>query len=528
MAPKTKKKGSNKKSRARKKRGAAKKRPASKKTKTAVSKTRSAAAAKKRSTKAKVAGAGKKRAPVARKARAAAVARKARAAVVRFVPGGPNDNLEKIDHIVVLMMENRSFDHMLGYLKLEGINPDVDGLDATMSNSHNNQSYVVHRLPSSVFENDPGHSAKAVAEQLSNHNGGFVTNYAGIHEEDDPVLIMGYHNESSVPVYDYLARNFLICDRWFCSVPGATWPNRLYSIAGQAPSKDNPKFPKAPIYNLPSFVRHLDNSNVSWGWYAQDMSTLRLIDSEYRIGHGAKFFWFDRRTWINPENFLDHAASGNLRAVSWIDPNFEDWSPTGPRESNDDHPPSDVMAGQDLVLKLFNAVVSSPAWSRTLLLIVYDEHGGFYDHVEPENAADDTPDFQSYGARVPAIVVSPWVEAGKVTHKVFDHASIIKTILLRFCRRPDGTIPDMGARVTNAEQLGTLLTMAMPRQSIPIDDYQHLIDRIGNWRLAGFKARAKMQTRGMAPPMREVTEFQEGLEEARKRLREEGLPEGQP
>jgi phospholipase C len=526
MAQKAKK-GKNNKGRATKKKGAAKKRPASKKAKTAASKTRGAAASK-RSTTAKATAAAKKRAPLARKARAAPVARKARKAPVRFVPGGPNDNLDKIDHIVVLMMENRSFDHMLGYLKLEGINPDVDGLETTMSNSHNNHSYVVHRLTSSLFEHDPGHSAKAVAVQLSNHNGGFVSNYVSIYKKDDPALIMGYHNESSVPVYDYLARNFLICDRWFCSVPGATWPNRLYSIAGRAPSKDNPRFPLPPIYNLPSFVRHLDNANVSWGWYAHDMSTLRLVDRKYRIGHGTKFFWFDRITYLNPETFLDHAASGNLRAVSWIDPNFEDWSPTGPRESNDDHPPSDVMAGQDLVLKLFNAVVSSPAWGRTLLLIVYDEHGGFYDHVEPEDAADDNPNFRSYGARVPAIVVSPWVEAGKVTHKVFDHASIIKTVLLRFCRRPDGTIPDMGARVTNAEQLGTLLTMTTPRRAIPIDEYQHLIDRIGNWRLAGFKKRRTMQARGMAPPIPEVTEFQEGLEEARKRLREEGLPEGQP
>jgi len=158
---------------------------------------------------------------------------------VRFVAGGPNDNLEKIDHIVILMMENRSFDHMLGYLKLEGSNPNVDGLDAAMSNSNNGTSYPVHRLPGTVFEHDPGHGPEAVEQQLSNHNGGFVSNYASIHEEDDPALIMGYHNGSSVPVYDHLARNFCICDRWFCSVRGATWPNRLYAVTGKSKGKDN-------------------------------------------------------------------------------------------------------------------------------------------------------------------------------------------------------------------------------------------------------------------------------------------------
>jgi len=258
------------------------------------------------------------------------------------------------------------------------------------------------------------------------------------------------------------------------------------------------------------------------------MASLRLIDSKYRVGHGSKFFWFDRRTWVNPVTFLDHAASGNLPAVSWIDPNFVDYSVTGPRESNDDHPPSDVMAGQDLVLKLYNAVVNSPAWKKTLLLIVYDEHGGFYDHVEPEDAADDNADFKKFGVRVPAIVVSPWVERGKVSHKVFDHTSIIKTILLRFCRRPDGTIPDMGARVNNAEPLGTLLTLSTPREPTAIDAYQHLIDRVAQWRTDGFKKRTMRQARGRAPEKREVTEFQEGIEEARKRLRKEGLPEGQP
>ncbi|CAN5664016.1 alkaline phosphatase family protein [soil metagenome] len=449
----------------------------------------------------------------------------ARTAPVRFVAGGPDVNLEKIDHIVVLMMENRSFDHMLGYLKLDGSNPNVDGLDAEMSNSHNGISYRVKRLPDTVFQHDPGHSSAAIAQQLRNHNAGFVSSYARIHPEDNPALIMGYYNGSSVPVYDHLARNFCLCDRWFCSVPGATWPNRLYAVAGTSPSKDNKKL---PIYNLPSFVRHLDAAKKSWSWYAHDVASLRLIDGKYRVGHASKFFWFDRRTWLNPMTFLDHAVSGNLPAVSWIDPNFVDYSITGPRESNDDHPPSDIMAGQDLVLKLYNAVINSPAWGKTLLVIVYDEHGGFYDHVEPEEAPDDNPSFQKFGVRVPALVISPWVERGKISHQLFDHTSIIKTILLRFCRRPDGTIPDMGARVTSAEQIGSLLTLTAPREPIPVEAYQHLIERVAQWRAEGFKQRTMRQARGRAPAVREVTEFQVGLEKAKQRLRAEGLPEGQP
>ncbi len=502
--------------------------------KTKKASTRKKAAPRKKATKRRVSAKrtttkklGAKRAPAKRR-RALATPR-AKAVPVRFVPGGPSENLEKIDHIVVLMMENRSFDHMLGYLKLEGSNPNVDGLVAGMSNSGSDgTAHEINRLPGTLFDLDPGHGPDEIIEQLENHNGGFVISYTKKHGEKptfDPSSIMGYHNANTVPVYDHLVRNFGICDRWFCSVPGATWPNRLYATTGRSKGKDN-EIP--PIYDLPSFVRHLDAGKVSWGWYAQDIASLRLVDGKYRVGHGSKFFWFDRKTWINPVTFLDHAASGDLPAVSWIDPNFEDLPIVGPNESNDDHPPADVMAGQDLVLKLYNAVVNSPAWKRTLLLIVYDEHGGFYDHVEPENAADDDPAFDKLGLRVPAIVVSPWVERGLVSHKVFSHTSIIKTILLRFCRRPDGSIPDMGARVNNSQHLGILLTLDAPREPTPVEAYHHLIERIAQWRVDGFRKRIMRQSRAQAPEKPKKTEFQKGIQEAHEYLREQGLPEGQP
>ena len=166
-------------------------------------------------------------------------------------------------------------------------------------------------------------------------------------------------------------------------------------------------------------------------------------------------------------SFLERAASGDLPAVSWIDPNFIDLT-FGPAGSNDDHPPSDLHAGQKLVLELFDAVAQSPAWKKTLLIITYDEHGGFYDHVPPPAAARTTrPTLRHLGPRVPAIVVSPWVGKRQVAKTVFDHTSIIKTILARFCRKPDGTVPDMGARVRAANHLGGLLTETTARPAIP-------------------------------------------------------------
>ncbi|MET0625325.1 MAG: alkaline phosphatase family protein [Pyrinomonadaceae bacterium] len=450
----------------------------------------------------------------------------------RFVPAGTDsaqENLNKIEHIVVLVMENRSFDHMLGYLKLEGGRDDVDGLTAGLHNTHAGKTYPIHHLDETALEEgqDPCHDGECVAEQLSGGNGGFVSNYVRTHPDDpDPGLVMGYFNGADLPVYDHLAREFVVCDRWFCSVDGATWPNRLYAVTGRADGKKVNK--KIPLYSLPSFVRHLDAQKVSWRWYCHDIATLRVTDDKYRVGSFSHFAYFDRRTLFSRQSFLDDAASGNLPAVSWIDPNYVDVGFIGPSGSNDDHPPSDVLAGQELVLKLYNAVVNGPRWEKTMLVIVYDEHGGFYDHVPTQAAADDNPNFRTYGVRVPAIVVSPWVERGKVSSTVFDHTSLIKTILLRFCKRADGMIPDMGARVSNADHLGSLLTQAAARQAPPVSAYQHAVEIISQWRSSQFKSRLRRQAAAVPPPPVELNELQEGVIAAKRRLRAAGLPEGQP
>jgi phospholipase C len=160
--------------------------------------------------------------------------------------------------------------------------------------------------------------------------------------------------------------------------------------------------------------------------------------------------------------------------VSWIDPAFTNFNPLG-FPVNDDHPPADVKDGQDLVLAAYDALASSPLWDRSLLVIAYDENGGFFDHVPPPGAADDDPAmFGSYGVRVPAIIVSPWTEPGTVSHTVFDHTSIIKTILARFCpqtlRQPPTRVAqarrgpqDPGLRTARASHLGELLTRDAPR-----------------------------------------------------------------
>ena len=274
-------------------------------------------------------------------------------------------NLRKIDHIVVLMLENRSFDHMLGYLSLEGARPDVDGLKASMSNNYKGKTYKVRHLQRTALtkDEDPCHGGACIAEQVSNNMGGFVSNFAKQRPKAKLVdVVMGYYNGSDLPVYDHLVREFCVCDRWFSSVPGATWPNRLYAVAGQAAGSLDPQ--RVPIYDKPSFVRHLERNKVSWGWYAHDVGTLRFSDSQFYLGYLDKFKYFDRRSFLAPRNFLDDAKDGKLPAVSWIDPNFVDVSFIGPSGSNDDHPPSDIKAGQELVLKVYSALVKSPNWTQ--------------------------------------------------------------------------------------------------------------------------------------------------------------------
>ena len=400
--------------------------------------------------------------------------------------------LAKVDHVVVMMLENRSFDHMLGYLSLTGRRPDIDGLRPEFANEYEGRSYPVHHLGTTAVPMDPDHSSAAIDTQIAGGAmSGFVASaavtLAGRGTDGDPGCVMGYYDGSDLPVYDHLAEEFAVCDRWFASVAGATLPNRLYALCGVAAgSRDDRPVHVPPLYHLPSFVRHLDAASVPWRWYSFDPGTLRLADAHYRLGHHDRFGYFSKTglPWravldltCNQKlpSFLDDAAAGTLPAVSWIDPAFTNFNPLG-FPVNDDHPPADVADGQDLVLAAYDALASSPLWDRSLLVIVYDENGGFFDHVPPPGAADDDPGmFGSYGVRVPAIIVSPWVEPRIVSHTVFDHTSVIKTILARFCpqalREPPRAATTRarlgpqypGRRVAQASHLGELLTRSTPR-----------------------------------------------------------------
>jgi len=474
-------------------------------------------------------------------------------------------NLGKVEQIVVLMLENRSFDHMLGYLSLDAADggrgrTDIDGLKAGMSNEHDGATYAVHHLTRTAFEpfEDPDHSGDATSLQMADGEmSGFVDSFAAILAErdavdGDPGLVMGYYNAGDLPTYDHLAAEFCVCDKWHSSVPGATWPNRLYALTGRADGSRDDKPSGPPLYDIPSFVRHLDAHGVPWRWYSYDPGTLRCVDRLYWLDHWDNFAYVEKtklswKTEIEElpvidewsSSFLEDAANGRLAAVSWIDPNFKDLNLYG-GDSNDDHPPSDVRDGQQLVLSVYDALASGPQWDSTLLIITYDEHGGFFDHVAPPMAEDDDPEtFGRYGIRVPAIIVSPWVPRGSVSSTLFDHTSIIKTILRRFCHGDSLDKPSpmaafrewlepghphyLGKRTARANDLEALLTQAEPR---PAPERQQLVrdaaDRKANDVRQAFTG-AKRRT-----ALPHLSDLQTSVALAARRLRRDGLPPEQP
>jgi len=411
------------------------------------------------------------------------------------------NSLANIKHIVVLTMENRSFDHMLGYLSLPvsagGMGrTDVDGLAGPDVNFNpiNNVNYPIFPIAEgdTAFDIDPYHSYEPVANQINaelnetdpNHTffkpgtgkmNGFVKNFFDKAFAQKAPNIMGYHTAVNVPIYDALARDFAISDRWFSAHPGPTFCNRFYEITGRlnltsglplgvfGNDADVWEFsnssPLTPVFNKTIFDYLTDyhrtiEKGVTWKYYEHAYTFLRFF-SKYTFD-GTNIVRID-----DPVNgFFADAKNGTLPSVSYIDPQFIELPP----DANCDGPVADIKLGQDLVQKVVEAVVASPQFANTLLIITYDEHGGFYDHVPPPAATPFDDDFpiKTYGVRVPAFFISPWVKAGSVIGRDangtenhhFDHTSILKTIAARMMGKNP---PYMGPRFAAAQNLSVVL-----------------------------------------------------------------------
>jgi phospholipase C len=435
--------------------------------------------------------------------------------VVRLPPRTDPGDLAKVEHIVVLMQENRSFDQVLGYLSREGlaelgIQDHVDGL-VPGDNLRDVNEYQFRptadpvRFPSTrtddtswPFELDnPCHSRDCVSAQITGGMKSFVADYArrlGEQATEEALQrIMNYYGADELPVYAALAREFAICDHWFGSHIGGTLPNRHITLSGDLnrdrnglAEEENSEFKGYAPSERPTFFDHLTAHDVSWRVFEHGYSFLRL----YRN------FTFDLSRIVDFDDplvgFETLADLDDLPSVCFIEPDYIELP-----DGSDDHAPADMYNGQRLVARIVRALIRGGQWTHSMLIITYDEHGGFYDHLPPPDTVEVmTPDgsmttpipplaneVRRLGPRVPAFVISPYVRRGdgrvNVSHTVYEHASIPATILRRFC---GPRAPVMSPRVSAAHDLRDLLTLPAtePRPEGDFASLLQVLDRVAD------------------------------------------------
>lgn len=428
---------------------------------------------------------------------------------------------DNIDHIVVLMLENRSFDNLLGWLYEDGApnNQEFEGLHSNMWNPldnidaegnpfteqvfvrKNGADYKLGRktvkcdTPDFTLPNpDPGEGFADTTFQLYGtykvsanfppiaNNQGFVNNYKNAQlygsytYQDgvcDPREIMTCYTPDQVPVLSTLAKKYAVCDHWFCSVPSQTLPNRDFFHAAQSNGHVNNKpdsycDAKTIFTQIQDEITKGNKKDLSWKIYSGTnqkgpFSLTRIILTELNKPS------FDPN-FKSIDEFYKDAKAGTLPSYCFLEPQFHDDKKTGVVQ-NDMHPPNDIRKGEQLIADVYNAVISSDKWKNTLLVITFDEHGGCFDHVPPPNycaapevnkpAGQNGFKFNRLGVRVPTILISPLIAEGTVARpekSVYEHTSIIKTVQECF-----GLTGNLTNRDKYAVDVSGVLTLKEPR-----------------------------------------------------------------
>jgi phospholipase C len=353
--------------------------------------------------------------------------------------------LDALKHIVVLMMENRSFDHMLGSV------PGVGGIDdAGQFTNQDTTGAIVKPQPLAQFQGqlqpDPDHHFPAVDLQIFGGNTtpgrqanmqGFVKSYYNQQQSvGHSQVILYYFKPGDLPVLTTLAHEFAVFNRWFASIPGPTICNRAFAHYGTSFGRVDMNLiyinePFKSIYDR--LINATPKHTSKLYYYDTASSTMEIVNL---LQHQPELFG-------TYDQFLSDCENGALPDYSFVEPNYSDHdTDTGEEVANDQHPDHNVQAGEAFIASVYNAIKgNADLWASTALLIVYDEHGGIFDHVPPPSctpdqftaSANDTGTGQPFafdrlGVRVPAILVSPWVPKGTVVSRVFDHASIPATV----------------------------------------------------------------------------------------------------
>jgi phospholipase C len=344
-----------------------------------------------------------------------------------------------VDTIVVLMMENRSFDHYLGWM------PNADGRQAGLQ--YTDKNGVVHetRRLTPDFQGcghpDPDHSWDGGRTQF---DGGKCDGF--LRSGDNDVFSISYYEEGDLGFIQDAAKAFTTFDRFHCSLMGSTLPNREYMWAAESYGNRDNALPPQTQYTTGfpdnTIFAALDKAGVSNRYFFNDVpvSSLWGVNRLQNSGSIAEYY--------------ARCASGTLPRVSYVDPNFAGSAGEGPGLSGDEHPHGDVRTGQAYMADVVHAFMESPQFKRGALFITYDEWGGFFDHVAPprvpdqRNSPDINQDYGLMGFRIPTIAVSPWVRRGNVEHTVYGFESILKFICYRFGLAP------LNTRVAHSNNIG--------------------------------------------------------------------------
>ncbi len=413
----------------------------------------------------------------------------------------------RIEHVFVLMLENRSFDHMLGFSGIAGVDPDGNptvfnpGFDPLATSNINPITGLPVLVSSPAdfqlkgVDKDPGHEFKETVVALCGegavynpvpggyppvNNSGFIANYRD-NGSPTPERIMRCFSPEQLPVLNRLAREFAVCDQWFSSLPGPTWPNRFFLLAGTSGGLDGSpdkwdvvtsttvegyRFENGNIFDL------LDANCIPWRIYEGD---------DFPVSFAMKGMNLNRLQG-RFKDFEDFASEVQSEAFGYkfvfIEPKYgaHKFDVTGPGDfacGNSMHPLDDVTRGERLIKDVYEAIRNSPHWEHSLLLVTFDEHGGFFDHAPPgpavppgdlETAAYSQFGFQfdQLGVRVPALVISPYTRRGVIDHTTYDHTSMLKTV---------ETLCGIG-HLTDRDQAAAdflkLLPLTAPRSDAPL------------------------------------------------------------
>jgi len=402
------------------------------------------------------------------------------------------------------MMENHSFDHIFGYSAITGTDAStgkpttINGLTGNETNSYNNVKYPVQKVADDCMPSDPGHEFTDTVEQLCGQgtqypsggpyppikNSGFVSNYATTKTEGTPPtdnfgeIMKCYDTKNQLPIIYQLATEFAICDNWFSALPGPTWPNRFFVHGASSNGLDHSptieeialwqtlegfSFPKGSIFES------LKNKDIPWRLYNDDQKCflggqIPIVSALKGISH------VDVHSFDDFENDLQNNYPA---AFTFIEPNYGDIIFNTYKGGSSQHPMDDITSGESFIKATYEAIRKSPVWDSSLLIITYDEHGGFYDHVKPPSsfAPNDGStneynqygfDFKQYGIRVPAVIVSPLIPKNIIDHTQYDHASALKTIEKVF------DVNSLTDRDKNANSLIHLMSLSIPRTDCPV------------------------------------------------------------